>query len=110
MAWRAWPGTAGAITEVRLSSNSCNRVIRHRKPTRRRVRDGGALHGLSQSASRRSPLLVEEAGVLQIYFLPAVEGSHVLWFAHAGPLHHLQVNQHPQYRGLPWRTARLVNS
>jgi hypothetical protein len=49
--WRAWPGTAGAITEVRrLSSNSCNRVIRHRKPIRRRVRDGDALHGLSQSA------------------------------------------------------------
>jgi hypothetical protein len=44
---------------------------------------------------RRSPLL-EEAGVSQIYFLPAVEGSRVLWFAHAGPLHHLQVNQHPQ--------------
>jgi hypothetical protein len=88
-AWRAWPGTAGAITEVRLSSNSCNRVIRHRKPARRRVRDGSALHGLAQSA-------IDEAGGLRIYFLPAVEGSDVLWFAHAGPLHHLQVNHHPQ--------------
>jgi hypothetical protein len=27
---------------------------------------------------------LEEAGVSQIYFPPAVEGSEVLWFAHAG--------------------------
>lgn len=67
----AWPGTAGAITEGRLSSNSCKSNTRHRKPTRRRVRDGThgsasapvRMHGHSRSASRRLPLLKAAAGV-----------------------------------------------
>jgi hypothetical protein len=89
IAWRAWPGTAvcgsnngrAAIIKLMQSYYPTSQAYTTARERWKCVLVCMGFPNLQVAAYLHR---LEEAGVSQIYFLPAVEGSEVLWFAHAG--------------------------